>query len=117
MSEEQIIKALAALAHSVRLSVFRALVVAGADGLTPSVLAERLGVPSTALSFHLKELMNAGLVRQERVSRNLFYRAAYDEMNALLGYLTENCCSGADCGQATTTSCCPIATQSTKKAG
>lgn len=114
MKEEQVIKSLAALAHSVRLSVFRALVVAGAEGLTPSVLAERLGVPSSALSFHLKELMNAGLVCQERVSRNLFYRAAYDEMNALIGYLTENCCSGADCGQATA-GCCPPATQSTTK--
>lgn len=114
MKEDQVIKALAALAHSVRLSSFRALVVAGAEGLTPSVLAERLGVPSTALSFHLKELMNAGLVRQERVSRNLFYRAAYDEMNALISYLTENCCSGVDCGQATA-SCCSPATQSSTK--
>lgn len=99
MNEDQVIKALAALAHSVRLSVFRALVVAGAEGRTPSALSEQLGVPSTALSFHLKELVNAGLVCQERVSRNLFYRAAYDEMNALIGYLTENCCAGADCGQ------------------
>lgn len=114
MKEDQVIKALAALAHSVRLRVFRALVVAGAEGLTPSVLAERLGVPSTALSFHLKELMNAGLVCQERVSRNLFYRAAYDEMNGLLGYLTENCCSGAQCGQATD-SCCPVIAESTTK--
>lgn len=64
-----------------------------------------LGVPATALSFHLKELMHAGLVCQERVSRNLFYRAAYDEMHLLLSYLTENCCAGADCGQATAPSC------------
>ena len=99
MNEDQVIKALAALAHPVRLSVFRALVMAGAQGLTPSVLAERLGVPATALSFHLKELMHAGLVCQERVSRNLFYRAAYDEMHLLLSYLTENCCGGdaSDC--------------------
>lgn len=114
MREDQVIKALAALAHSVRLRVFRALVVAGTKGLTPSVLAERLGVPSTALSFHLKELMNAGLVCQERVSRNLFYRAEYEEMNALMGYLTENCCSGAECGQATP-SCCPTTTESSTK--
>lgn len=116
MNEEQIIKALAALAHSVRLSVFRALVVAGAEGRTPSVLAEQLEVPSTALSFHLKELVNAGLVSQERVSRNLFYRAAYDEMNALISYLTENCCSGADCSQAGAV-CCPSAPKATTKAG
>jgi ArsR family transcriptional regulator len=101
MNENQVIKALAALAHPVRLSVFRALVIAGEGGLTPSVLVERLEVSSTALSFHLKELMHSGLVCQERVSRNLFYRAAYDEMNALIGYLTENCCAGADCGQTT----------------
>ena len=105
MNEDQVIKALAALAHPVRLSVFFFLFMAGAQGLTPSVLAERLGVPATALSFHLKELMHAGLVCQERVSRNLFYRAAYDEMHLLLSYLTENCCAGADCGQATASSC------------
>ena len=76
MNEDQVIKSLAALAHPVRLRVFRALVVAGAEGLTPSVLAEQLAVASTALSFHLKELVNAGLVTQERMSRNLIYRAA-----------------------------------------
>lgn len=110
MNEEQVIKSLAALAHAVRLRVFRDLVVAGTEGRTPSALAEQLGVPSSALSFHLKELMNAGLVTQERVSRNLFYRAAYDEMNAVIRYLTENCCAGADCGQAGTV-CCPGATK------
>lgn len=111
MNEDLVIKALAALAHSVRLRVFRALVVAGAPGLTPSALSERLSVPSTALSFHLKELMQAGLVCQERVSRNLFYRAAYDEMNALLSYLTENCCAGADGDTANVAACCTPGTQ------
>lgn len=106
MNEEQTIKSLAALAHSVRLRVFRALVVAGAEGLTPSVLAEQLAVAPTALSFHLKELVNAGLVSQERVSRNLFYRAAFEQMNDVIGYLTENCCAGTDCGQVSAT-CCP----------
>ena len=99
MNDDQVIQSLAALAHPVRLRVFRALVVAGADGLTPSVLAEQLAVAGTALSFHLKELMRAGLVTQERMSRNLIYRAAFEHMNAVLGYLTENCCAGADCGQ------------------
>ena len=110
MLQDQVIKSLAALAHPVRLSVFRALVVAGAEGLTPSALAQQLQVAPTALSFHLKDLMHAGLVCQERVSRNLFYRAAYDEMNALIAYLTENCCSGADCHQATA-ACCSGAAQ------
>ncbi|WP_291585416.1 ArsR/SmtB family transcription factor [Comamonas sp. UBA7528] len=106
MNEDQVIQSLAALAHPVRLRVFRALVVAGAGGLTPSVLAEQLDVAGTALSFHLKELVRAGLVTQERSSRNLIYRAAYAQMDAVLGYLTENCCAGADCGQALG-SCCP----------
>jgi len=60
-------------------------------------MAEGLGIPQTTLSFHLKELTNSGLVTQERASRNLIYRAAYPRMNALLGYLTENCCKGTAC--------------------
>ena len=106
MNEEQTIKALAALAHQVRLRVFRALVVAGNTGLTPSVLAEQLKVASTALSFHLKELVNADLVTQERISRNLIYRAHFEQMDGVLGYLTENCCAGADCGLNADV-CCP----------
>ena len=97
MKEEQIIKSLAALANPVRLRVFRALVVAGAEGLTPSVLAEQLGGAATALSFHLKELAHAGLVTQERISRNLIYRADFGQMGGVLEYLTENCCAGAGC--------------------
>lgn len=97
MNEAEVVKALAALAQPVRLQVFRALVVAGPRGMTPSTLAEELAIPASSLSFHLKELANAGLVTQERSSRNLIYRAAFDRMNALLGYLTENCCEGAAC--------------------
>ena len=97
MNEDQVVKALAALAHPVRLKVFRALVVSGPQGLTPGVMQEGLGIPATTLSFHLKELASAGLVTQERASRNLVYRAAYDQMNGVLGYLTENCCQGAEC--------------------
>jgi ArsR family transcriptional regulator len=106
MNEDQIIKSLAALAHPVRLRVFRALVVAGPEGLTPSVLAEQLAVASTALSFHLKELVHADLVSQERMSRNLIYRAGFAQMDGVLAYLTENCCAGADCAQ-TAQPCCP----------
>ncbi|GER21399.1 ArsR family transcriptional regulator [Variovorax paradoxus] len=97
MEEKAVIQALAALAQPVRLQVFRALVVAGPAGLTPGVLAEQLGVPSTSLSFHLKELTHANLVSQERDGRNLIYRAVFEQMNALLGYLTENCCQGEAC--------------------
>ena len=97
MEQNDVIKALAALAQPLRLQVFRALVVVGETGLTPGAIQEALGVPAATLSFHLKELVHAGLVTQERSSRNLIYRAAYGQMNALLGYLTENCCQGTAC--------------------
>ncbi|ARN21175.1 ArsR/SmtB family transcription factor [Piscinibacter gummiphilus] len=100
MEEELVVRALAALAHPVRLRVFRALVVSGAQGLTPGVMQEGLGIPPTTLSFHLKELVAAGLVKQERASRNLVYRASFEQMNGLLGYLTENCCAGEACALA-----------------
>ncbi|QNN57918.1 helix-turn-helix transcriptional regulator [Diaphorobacter ruginosibacter] len=106
MEQNEVIKALAALAQPVRLQVFRALVVAGGDGLTPGVLSETLGVPANTLSFHLKELVNAGLVTQERISRNLIYRAAYEQMNRVLSFLTENCCQGAACAVELQTDIC-----------
>lgn len=97
MNEDQVIKALGALAHPIRLKVFRALVVTGPRGLTPGVMQEGLGIPATTLSFHLKELTTAGLIGAERASRTLVYRAAFDRMAELLGYLTENCCQGRGC--------------------
>ncbi|MBA2962024.1 MULTISPECIES: ArsR/SmtB family transcription factor [Ramlibacter] len=97
MQENQAVQALAALAHPLRLQVFRALVVVGPAGLTPGAIVAGIGVPPATLSFHLRELATAGLVTQERSGRNLVYRAAYDRMNALLGYLTDNCCQGAAC--------------------
>ena len=105
MEEKNVIQALAALAQPVRLQVFRTLVVAGPSGLTPGVLAEQLGVPSTSLSFHLKELTHANLVSQERDGRNLIYRAVFEQMNDLLAYLTENCCQGEACLPASATAC------------
>lgn len=106
MEEKDVVRSLAALAQPVRLQVFRALVVRGATGLTPGTMAEALNIPPNTLSFHLKELTHAGLVTQERASRNIIYRAAFDRMNALLGYLAENCCRGADCAiEATADSC------------
>ena len=97
MEQDEVVRCLAALAQPVRLQVFRALVVAGQSGMTPGTMAEGLSIPANTLSFHLKELTHAGLVTQERASRNIIYRAAFDHMNALLGYLTENCCQGAAC--------------------
>nr|WP_315186089.1 metalloregulator ArsR/SmtB family transcription factor [uncultured Albidiferax sp.] len=97
LDETAAVRALAALAQAQRLRAFRALVVAGADGLTPGAMAEQLGVAPSALSFHLKELAHAGMVSSEPRGRNLVYRAQFDQMNALLGYLTEHCCQGAAC--------------------
>lgn len=97
MEQSEVITALGALAHPIRLQVFRALVVSGPAGLTPGVMHEALGIPAPTLSFHLKELSNAGLAIPERLGRNLIYRAAYDQMNSVLAYLTANCCQGAAC--------------------
>ena len=97
LDERAAVKALAALAQAQRLRAFRALVVAGPEGLTPGVVAERLKIAPSALSFHLKELLHAGLVSSEARGRNLIYRASFDRMNALLAYLTEHCCQGQPC--------------------
>ncbi len=97
MNDIDAVRALSALAQNTRLQVFRQLVVAGSNGLTPTRLAETLSLQSTALSFHLKELTHAGLITQERDGRNLIYRAAFATMNDLLAYLTVNCCEGQSC--------------------
>ena len=108
MDEKAAVVALAALAQGMRLRVFRALVGVGPQGLTPSALSATLDVPASTLSFHLKELMHAGLVTQQRDGRHLIYRPALDEMNALLAYLTAHCCQGAEiegCALNTTPGC------------
>jgi DNA-binding transcriptional ArsR family regulator len=98
MKEQTVLKALAALSQVNRLRVFRALVVAGEAGATPTAIGKSLKVSPATLSFHLKELANAGLVSQQRNGRNLIYRADYEAMNALLAFMTRNCCQGATCG-------------------
>ena len=105
LDETGAVKALAALAQAQRLRTFRALVVAGPDGLTPGAIAELLEVAPSALSFHLKELAHSGLVGSEPRGRNLIYRANFEQMNALLGYLTEYCCQGETCAVADAASC------------
>ncbi len=105
MEESIAVKSLAALAQSSRLRVFRVLVVAGRQGLTPGAIAEELGVGATTLSFHLKELMHAGLVSQERDGRHLIYRASFERMNELLAYLTAHCCQGESCAVAAEPAC------------
>jgi ArsR family transcriptional regulator len=100
MEKLDAIAALGALAQETRLDIFRLLVRAGADGMPAGHIGERLGLPSATLAFHLKELKNAGLATCTRNGRSLIYAAAYPRMNALLEYLTENCCQGnpAACG-------------------
>lgn len=98
LGETAAVAALAALAQPVRLRVFRALVGAGPGGLTPGALANTLGLAPSSLSFHLKELVHAGLAQAERQGRHLFYRPAVGRMNALLAYLTDHCCHGEPCG-------------------
>lgn len=102
----EVVRALGALAQPIRLQVFRALVVAGAEGLTPGTIAQALSIPANTLSFHLKELGHAGLVVSDRAGRHLIYRAEFERMNALIAYLTENCCEGAACAVSAST-CCP----------
>lgn len=78
--------------------MYRQLVQAGQCGMAAGAIAEAIGIPNSSLSFHLAQLRSAGLILQERKHRSLIYRANYPVMNALLGYLTENCCAGAECG-------------------
>ncbi|WP_370444575.1 ArsR/SmtB family transcription factor [Limnohabitans sp. Rim8] len=106
--DTQVVEALAALAQGQRLRAFRALVVAGKEGLTPSALAALLQIAPSALSFHLKNLSHAGLVSAEASGRNLIYRAEFARMNNLLTYLTQDCCQGQSCAVVPETSktCC-----------
>jgi ArsR family transcriptional regulator, arsenate/arsenite/antimonite-responsive transcriptional repressor len=96
MHQKQAIAALAALAQETRLDLFRLLVTAGPEGLPAGAIAERLGVLPSSLSFHLAQLTHAGLIAPRRLGRQLIYSADYGAMNALLGYLTENCCGRGD---------------------
>ena len=97
MEKQVALAALNALAQETRLDVFRLLVRAGAAGLTPGDLSERLGLPSATLSFHLKELKSAGIVRRERRGRSLRYRPDFAAMRELLAFLTEHCCEDGGC--------------------
>ncbi|MBQ0944722.1 helix-turn-helix transcriptional regulator [Ideonella sp. 4Y16] len=106
MENKDAVPLLAALAQPNRLAAFRALVVAGPAGLTPGVLAEQLGMPAATLSFHLKALTHAGLVDATRDGRRLIYRADFNRMNALLGFLTANCCGGVPCALPATSCHC-----------
>jgi DNA-binding transcriptional ArsR family regulator len=100
MKTKNTVTALAALAQESRLAVFRLLVQAGPEGLAASRIAEQLDIPPSSLSFHLKELMHAEMVIQKKEGRSLIYSANFETMNALLAFLTENCCGGTSCSSA-----------------
>lgn len=115
MEINDVVPALAALAQENRLQVFRLLVETGTEGVAAGQIAEQLGIPSPTLSFHLAQLRHAGLVVVRREGRSLIYAANYERMNALIGFLTENCC-----GMGTTTPICvpqPAQTRTRKQAG
>lgn len=97
MKSADTIEALSALANEHRLALFRLLVQAGPEGRAAGQIAEALELPASSLSFHLAHLTRAGLITQRRESRSLIYSADFTRMNALVGFLTENCCGGRDC--------------------
>ena len=122
METKTALAALAALAQETRLDIFRALVRAGREGLSAGALADAVGAPASTLSFHLKELANAGLVNARQESRFIFYTAQYATMSELIAFLTENCCQGmparqvARIGQAVAACCTPEPSKKQRRA-
>lgn len=98
MNNQDAMAAFLALGQESRLNIFRLIVQKGDSGLSPSELVEQLGIPNATLSFHLKELSRAGLLRVERQSRRMIYRPNTDLVEALSSFLLENCCAGKPCG-------------------
>lgn len=99
MQTSQTVKMLSALAQESRLSIFRLLVQQGPEGLPVGTIGETLGIPNATLSFHLKELLHAGLVTSRQSGRFVYYAPVIDAMNDLVGFLTENCCQGQSCAR------------------
>jgi DNA-binding transcriptional ArsR family regulator len=113
METKSAVTALAALAQESRLAIFRTLVQAGEEGLSAGKISEATGVPPSSLSFHLKELTHAGMVTSQQDGRFIIYTASYTTMNALLTFLTENCCSGIPCTP--NVSCAPANSSTRRK--
>ncbi len=110
MKADRAVAALGAIAHDHRLAIFRMLVERGPDGLPAGLIADRLDVPPSSLTFHLQQLLHAGLVTQRRLGRQLIYAADYAAMNGLVAYLTENCC-GREAAAACAPACKPAASE------
>lgn len=98
MNNVEAVRALSALGHASRLAIFRVLVQAGPEGLAAGEISRRLDLAPNALTFHLKELANAGLAESRQSGRFVIYSSVFPAMAGLIGYLTENCCGGAECG-------------------
>jgi DNA-binding transcriptional ArsR family regulator len=114
MDQAQALAALGALAQETRLQLYRLLVTVGPGGLSAGNIAERLGVIPSSLSFHLQHLVHAGLITQRRMGRLMIYAAEYDTMDALLAYLSENCCGqGVDRAPARGSAAAPAKPKST----
>lgn len=94
MKIKNAVEALSALAQESRISIFRLLVQAGKEGVAAGVIGEQLGIPGATLSFHLKELSRAKLIKSRTEGRYVIYSASFTEMDKLIAYLTENCCAG-----------------------
>jgi ArsR family transcriptional regulator, arsenate/arsenite/antimonite-responsive transcriptional repressor len=106
MDSNLVVRALGALAHESRLAVFRLLVVAGPDGMPAGEIAQQVGLSPSSLSFHLKDLTHAELVKPRQDGRFVFYAANFEAMTGLIGFLTENCCAGATCAASDLSDCC-----------
>lgn len=115
MTADQTIAALAALAHAHRLAAYRLLVEAGPAGLSAGLVAEKLSIPPSSLTFHLQQLFRAELITQRRASRQLIYAANFATMNSLLGYLTKNCCGEGEQGDCAAPVCKPKVSKKTSK--
>lgn len=113
ITSSSVIDALGSLAQEHRLALFRVLVQAGDDGMPAGAIARRLGIPNSSLSFHLAHLARAGMIQQRREGRSVIYTADYAAMNALVGFLMENCCGDARCAPEAT--CGEDAAQPRKK--
>jgi ArsR family transcriptional regulator len=106
MDSNLVVRALSALAHESRLAIFRLLVVAGPEGMPAGEIAQKLGLAPSGLSFHLKDLSHADLVKPRQDGRFVIYTANFDAMTGLIGFLTENCCAGAPCSATDLPGCC-----------
>lgn len=109
MDASQVIAALGALAHETRLAAYRMLVERGPEGLPAGALSEGLGLPPSSMTFHLQQLTHAGLITQRRASRQIIYATDFTAMDAVMGYLTENCCGRAGKATCAPTGCSPVA--------